>query len=146
MSQDITDDHSTLGRVMAWCRQQQAITWTNVDQDLQRHMASLGPNELTHLPLVQRIYISVSIGSDNGLMPIRCQTVFITNGELLSIGPLGTNFSVILIKIQNFSFKVATENIICEMAPILSRGRWFNRGTKPDMFQWWHILSSIIIS
>ena len=25
---------------------QQAITWTSVDQDLQRHMASLGPNEL----------------------------------------------------------------------------------------------------
>ena len=27
---------------------QQAITWTSVNQDLQRHMASLGPNELTH--------------------------------------------------------------------------------------------------
>ena len=25
---------------------QQAITWTSVDQDVQRHMASLGPNEL----------------------------------------------------------------------------------------------------
>ena len=36
-----------------WFRQwlgairQQAITWTSVDQDLHRHMASLGPNELT---------------------------------------------------------------------------------------------------
>ena len=27
---------------------QQAITWTSVDQDLQRQMVSLGPNELTH--------------------------------------------------------------------------------------------------
>ena len=27
---------------------QQAITWISVDQDLQRHMASLGPNELIH--------------------------------------------------------------------------------------------------
>ena len=31
---------------------QQAITWTSVDQDLQRHMASLGPNELT--PLIHK--------------------------------------------------------------------------------------------
>ena len=30
---------------------QQAITWTSVDQDLQHHMASLGPNELTFLVL-----------------------------------------------------------------------------------------------
>ena len=46
MPQDLTDDKSTLVQVMAWCRRQQAITWTSVDQDLQRHMASLGPNEL----------------------------------------------------------------------------------------------------
>ena len=42
MSVDFTDDQSTLVQVMAWCRQ-----WTIVDQDLQRHMASLDPNELT---------------------------------------------------------------------------------------------------
>ena len=47
MPQDLTDDKSTLVQVMAWCRMQQAITWTSVDQDLQRHMASLCPNELT---------------------------------------------------------------------------------------------------
>ena len=41
-----------------WFRQwlgavrQQAITWTSVDQDLQRHMASLGPNELSQWELV----------------------------------------------------------------------------------------------
>ena len=44
MSLDLTDDKSTLVQVMAW---QQAITWANVDPDLCRHMASLGPNELT---------------------------------------------------------------------------------------------------
>ena len=33
---------------------QQAITWTSVDQDLQRHMASLGPNELTHWAIVMQ--------------------------------------------------------------------------------------------
>ena len=32
---------------------QQAITWANVDQDLCRHMASLGHNELLHCGLVK---------------------------------------------------------------------------------------------
>ena len=31
---------------MVWCRQAQAITWANVDQDLFHHMASLDQNEL----------------------------------------------------------------------------------------------------
>ena len=32
---------------MAWAVRQQAITWTNVDPELGRHMVSLGHNELT---------------------------------------------------------------------------------------------------
>ena len=44
MQQDIFDDKSTLVQVMAWCRQQRAITWLNVDPVLYRHMASLGHN------------------------------------------------------------------------------------------------------
>ena len=54
-----------------------------------------------------RTYVSVnwiSIGSDNGLAPNRRQAIIWTNAGLLSIGPFGTNFSEILIKIQNFSF------------------------------------------
>ena len=47
---------------------------------------------------------SVSIGSDNGLSPIWRHTITLTNAGLLSIGPLGTNFSEIFIKIQNISF------------------------------------------
>ena len=46
----------------------------------------------------------VSIGSDNGLSPIRHQAIVYTNLGLLSNGTLGTNFSKILIKIQNCSF------------------------------------------
>ena len=46
----------------------------------------------------------ISIGSDNGLSPIRRQAIFETNDGLFSIGPLGTHFSEILIKMQNFSF------------------------------------------
>ena len=41
----------------------------------------------THLPLVNQ----VSIGSDSGLSPIRRQAIILTNTELLSTGPIGTN-------------------------------------------------------
>ena len=45
------------------------------------------------------------IGSDNGLSPGRRQAIIFTNAGLLLIGPLGTNFSEILIGIQIFSLK-----------------------------------------
>ena len=47
-----------------------------------------------------RIYASLKqiiIGSDNGLSPGRRQAIIGTNGGLLWIGALGTNFSKILI-------------------------------------------------
>ena len=47
----------------------------------------------------------VIIGSDNGLSPVWCQAIIWTNAVLLSIGPLGTNFSQIVFEIQTFSFK-----------------------------------------
>ena len=55
-----------------------------------------------------RIYASandVIIGSDNGLLPDRRQAIIWTNARILLIGPLGTNFSEILIGIETFSFK-----------------------------------------
>ena len=45
------------------------------------------------------------IGSDNGLSPERRQAIIWTNGGILSIGPSGTNFNEISIKIHIFSFK-----------------------------------------
>ena len=44
------------------------------------------------------------IGSDNVLSPARCQAIIWKNARILVIGPLGTNFSEILIGIQTFSF------------------------------------------
>ena len=44
----------------------------------------------------------ISIGSGNGLSPIRHQAITWTNAHLLSIGSFGTNFSEIRIKIQTF--------------------------------------------
>ena len=45
------------------------------------------------------------VGSDNGLLPGRRQAIIWTNAGLLLIGPLGTNFSEILIEILTFLFK-----------------------------------------
>ena len=46
-----------------------------------------------------------SIASDNGLSPGRRQAIIWNNAGILWIGPLGTNFSEILIEIQTFSLK-----------------------------------------
>ena len=62
---------------------------------------------LTHWGRVTHMCVGnlVIIGSDNGLSPDRRQAIIWTNAGLLLIGPLGTNFSEILIEILTFSFK-----------------------------------------
>ena len=64
-------------------------------------------NELTHWGRVTHICKSelIIIGSDNGLLPGRRQAIIWTNAGILLIGPLGGNFSEILIEIHRFSFK-----------------------------------------
>ena len=47
----------------------------------------------------------VSIGSDNGLSPIRRQAITWTNAGKVLTEPLGTNVSEILTKLHTFSFK-----------------------------------------
>ena len=56
---------------------------------------------MTHISASELIII----GSDNGLAPGRSQTIIWTIDGLLLIGPLGTNFSEIIIGIQTISFK-----------------------------------------
>ena len=62
---------------------------------------------LTHWGRVTHICVSklTIIGSDNDLSPGWCQAIIWTNVGILLIGPLGTNFSEILIEILTFSFK-----------------------------------------
>ena len=61
---------------------------------------------LTHWGRVTHICVNklTTIVSDNGLSPDRRQAIIWTNAGLLLIGPLGTNFSEILIEILTFSF------------------------------------------
>ena len=62
---------------------------------------------LTHWGRVTHICVGkmTIIGSDNGLSPERRQAIILTNAGILLIGPLGTDFSEILIAIETFSFK-----------------------------------------
>ena len=47
----------------------------------------------------------IIIVSSNGLLPVQHQAITWTNADLLKIGPLGTNFSEIWIKIQILTLK-----------------------------------------
>ena len=71
------------------------------------HAMSPGAIELTHWGWVLHICISklTVFGSDNGLLPGRRQAIIWTNVGIFLIGPPGTHFSEILIKIYTFSFK-----------------------------------------
>ena len=73
---------------------------------------------LTHCGHVAHICVSkpTIIGSDNGLSSGRRQAIIWTNTGILLIGPLGTNFSEILIEIYTFSFN--------KMHLKMSSGKW----------------------
>ena len=64
-------------------------------------------NVLTHWGRVTHICISklTIIGSDNGLSPGRRQAIIWTSDGILLNGPLGTNFSEIVIKIIDLYLK-----------------------------------------
>ena len=69
---------------------------------------------MTHI-CVSRL---TSIGSDNGLSPERRQAIIWTNVRILLIGPLGTNFSEMLIEMYTFSFKKMHFKMSVEWQPI----------------------------
>ena len=62
--------------------------------------------DLTHWGRVTHICVGklTIIGSDNGLSPGRRHAIIWTIAGIMIIGPLGINFSEILIRIQTFSF------------------------------------------
>ena len=70
-------------------------------------MHSSGQQSLTHWGRVTHICVSklTIIGSDNGLVPCRHQAIIWTNAGIQLAGPLGTNFSDILIEIDTVSVK-----------------------------------------
>ena len=93
---------------MAWCRTGEKplpeLMRTHFNDAYMCHLASMS---LTHWGRVTHICVTkiISIGSDNGLSPVRRQAIIWTNAGILLIWPLGTIFSEILIEIHIFSFK-----------------------------------------
>ena len=84
---------------------------------------------LTHWGWVTHICVGnlTIIGSDYGLSPGRRQAIIWTNAGILLIRTLGTNFGEILGEILSiFILENAFENVVCEMASILSRPQWVN--------------------
>ena len=64
----------------------------------------------------------VSIGSDNGLLPIWRQAIIWTNAALLSIGPSWTTFNEIWNKIRNLSLKMHLKMSSVKWRPFCSGG------------------------
>ena len=90
--------------VMAWNGK---AWWWHPVVSCPYHCPSLRSMILTHWGRVTHICVGklTIIGSDNGLSPDRHQAIIWTNDGILLIGPVGTNFSEILIEILTFSFK-----------------------------------------
>ena len=71
------------------------------------HVTNFVVCTLSHWGRVMHICVGnlTIIGPDDGLSPGRRQAIIWINAGILVIGPLRTNFSEILIKIDTFSFK-----------------------------------------
>ena len=105
--------------LMSWCCQ---ATSHCLSQCWLWSMVSPGHNKLTHWGQVTDICISklTIIGSDNGLSTGQHQAIIWTNTGTLLTGPLGTNFSEILIKNSNIYIQENASENVWKMAAILS--------------------------
>ena len=66
------------------------------------------------------------IGSDNGLSPDWRQAIIWNNDGILLIGPLGRNFSEILIQIRTFSFKkMHLKSSSAKWRPLVSASKYW---------------------
>ena len=81
--------------------------WANILHRSKTNTILPKQSTTTHWSWVTHICASnvTIIGSDSGLSPGQHQAIIWTNSVLLSIGPLRTNFSQTVFKIQMFLFK-----------------------------------------
>ena len=106
------------------------------------HLVSPHRWPLTHWGRVTHICVGklTITGSDNGLSPGRRQDIIWTNTGILLIGPLGTNFSEMLIGIQTFSFK--------KMPSKMSSAKWrpfcLNLNVLIHKILWFHLPVMVI--
>ena len=81
--------------------------WIFIPVPVKVFYMGIADDKFTHWGWVTHICVGnlTIIGSAIGLSPGRRQAITWTNVGILLIGPLGTNFSEMLIKIHTFSFK-----------------------------------------
>ena len=102
-------------------------------------------SSLTHWGRVTHIFVGnlTIIGSDNGLSPSRRQAITLTDVGILLIGPVGINFSEIVIEIHIFSFKkIHLKMSSRKMASILSRPQCVKSRSKDDVIDLLLILTN----
>ena len=107
----------------------------------------IGSNQLISPKCGNHLSVNgVSIGSDNGLLPIQHQAIILTNAGLLSNGSFKTNFIEFLIKIPNFSFTKMHLNVLSEKCqPFYPGGRWVKQlivWTNGDLVPWYVYVST----
>ena len=106
-------------------------------------------HDLTHLPLVPHFASvnQVSIGPDNGLVPIRCRAIISRNAGILSIGHQGANLSDNWIGILMFSFKkMRLKMSSAKAAATVSRGRWVKNWPVFVLLTHWGRVTHICVS
>ena len=120
--------------IMSNCRHWRHMTETLMTTlGLSGVVQHAGNPTLTHWGRATHICVSklTTIGSDNGLSPGWRQASIWTNAGILSIGPLGTKFSEILMEIRNFYSRKCIW--ICR----LENGGHF---VSASMCQWWQMM------
>ena len=87
------------------------------------------------------------IGSENDLSPGRRQTIFWTNDGILLFGPLGTNFTEILIEIHIFPFKkVHLKKSSAKWRPFVLASMCFTLIMKWMSVEWEYMCVYIVVS
>ena len=89
---------------------------------------NVNSSHTTH-SIFQRNMVSIDwiiIGSCNGLAPVRCQPITWTNADLSIIGPWGTSFCGLWIKMHKFSDKKSAFENICKKAAVIFRAEFVN--------------------
>ena len=102
---------------------------------------------LTHWGWVTHICVGklTIIGSDNGLWPEQRQAIIWTNAGILLIGPLGTNFSEVLIQSQTFSLKkmhLKMPSAKCCSFRLGLNVLKLNHNKQPRVHPWRHFMGS----
>ena len=104
------------------------------------HIYYIFPQWLTHWGRMTYICVGnlTIISSDNGLSPGRRHAITWTNVGILLIGPLGTNFSEMLIEIHTFSFK--------KIHLKMSSGKWRPFCLGLNVLTHWGLVLHIFVS